>query len=116
MESNKTQEKIIEDIKKILDDYIQPAVSEHGGYISFKSFNNGILNLMLGGACSGCAGSMMTLKMGVEQMIMHHIPEVTSVEAEDDPDSNVNPFYTYDPFLQSHYMDYYDESLDNENK
>lgn len=108
MEESRTKEQIVEEIKKCLDEYVQPAVDEHGGHISFVSFEDGVLNLMLGGACSGCAGSTMTLKMGVEQMIKHYVPEVQHVEAEDDPYSNVNPFYMNDPFM---YQDVYSFDL-----
>jgi len=101
--TERNDEEIINDIKNLLEEYVKPAVAEHGGNIDFVDYNKGILKLLLGGACSGCAGSMMTLKMGVEQMIMHHVPEVKFVEAEDDTNSNVNPFYTYDPFSYNDY-------------
>ena len=35
------------------------------------------------GSCSGCPSSSITLKNGIEKMLMHYIPEVTSVEAAD---------------------------------
>lgn len=111
MAEQRTQDKIIEEIKKCLEEYVQPAVDEHGGHISFVDYNDGVLQLMLGGACSGCAGSTMTLRMGVEQMIKHYVPEVQVVEAEDDPYSNVNPFYQHNPFI---YEDYFDaDSVDD---
>ena len=111
MEEIRTNEQIITDIKECINEYVQPAVEEHGGNISFVEYNDGVLLLMLGGACSGCAGSTMTLRMGVEQMIKHYVPEVQVVEAEDDPYSNVNPFYQHNPFM---YEDYFDaESVDD---
>ena len=44
---------------------------------------------MLGGACPD-AGSTMTLKMGVENMVKHYIPQVHEVVAFDDPVPNVD--------------------------
>ena len=43
--------------------------------------------MQMTGACKGCASSSVTLKKGVEQMMKHYIPEVTSVENVDDSDT-----------------------------
>ncbi len=51
----------------------------------------------------------MTLKLGVENMIKHYVPEVTEVDAQDDPFSNVDPFYS-DPFSMQHDWDEVDDS------
>ena len=87
-------------IKHLLETKVQPSVDSHGGHIDFVSYDNGKLNLILGGACSGCAGSTMTLKFGVENMIKHYVPEVHTVEADDDPFSQVDPYYMMDPFME----------------
>lgn len=102
--TERTNEEIINAIKEAIEEYVQPAVAEHGGNISFVAYNEGTVELLLGGACSGCAGSMYTLKQGVEGMLMHFVPEVTNIIAQDDPNSAVDPFYQYDPFM---YQDYY---------
>lgn len=96
--AERTNEEIIENIKHLIETNVKPAVANHGGNIEFVSYDNGKLNLQLGGACSGCAGSTMTLKMGVENMIKHYVPEVTSIDAMDDPMSTVDPYYS-DPFF-----------------
>jgi len=103
----RTDEQIIENIKMVLDDYVTPAVNEHGGVIKFLSYNDGNLDLMLGGACSGCAGSLYTLQQGVEEMVKHFVPEVKNITASDDPDSQVNPYYTHDPYVYDEY--YFDD-------
>lgn len=92
-------EEIIKQIKHIIDEYVKPAVSSHGGVIDFVSYKEGHLHLILGGACSGCASSTVTLKMGVENMVKHYVPEVHTITAEDDPNSNVDPYYSMDPFM-----------------
>ena len=96
--AERNKEEIIEQIKHLIETNVKPAVASHGGNIEFLEYKDGHLLLELGGACSGCAGSTMTLKMGVEQMIKHYVPEVLTVEAQDDPLSTVDPFYT-DPFF-----------------
>ena len=95
--TERTQEQIIENVVQVLDEYIAPAVAQHGGAVNFVSFDKGVVLLEMSGACSGCAGSTMTLKYGAEQMLTQMVPEVTAVEGFDDPFSEVDPFYT-DPF------------------
>ncbi len=69
-------------IIEVLDEYIKPAVEMDGGAIQFHSFNDGIVKLLLQGACSGCPSSTVTLKAGIENLLKRMIPEVKSVEAE----------------------------------
>lgn len=72
---------IVSQIKELLDTRVRPAVAMDGGDIDFSSFENGIVYLKMRGACAGCPSSTATLKMGVENMLKHFIPEVQSVEA-----------------------------------
>ena len=69
-------------VKELLENYVKPAVEMDGGAIQFKSYNDGVVNLMLQGSCSGCPSSMITLKAGIEGMMKRMIPEVTEVVAE----------------------------------
>lgn len=94
----RSKEEIVEQIKELIESNVKPAVANHGGVIDFVDFDDGHLKLILGGACSGCASSTITLKLGVENMIKHYVPEVTLVTAEDDPNSTVDPYYMSDPF------------------
>ena len=56
-------------------------VAMDGGDISFCSFESGVVTLQMKGACAGCPSSTATLKMGIENMLRHYIPEVTEVRA-----------------------------------
>jgi Fe-S cluster biogenesis protein NfuA len=73
---------IVVRIKELLENYVKPAVEMDGGAIQFKSYDNGVVNLMLQGSCSGCPSSMITLKAGIEGMMKRMIPEVKEVVAE----------------------------------
>jgi len=73
---------IVKRIKELLENYVKPAVEMDGGAIQFRSYNDGVVNLMLQGSCSGCPSSMITLKAGIEGMMKRMIPEVTEVVAE----------------------------------
>jgi Fe-S cluster biogenesis protein NfuA len=90
---SRSDKEVIELIKDLIESRIQPAVSSHGGKVNFVSFEDSTLTLELSGACSGCAGSTMTLKYGIENIVKHYLPEVTSVEAIHDENSSVEPYY-----------------------
>jgi Fe-S cluster biogenesis protein NfuA len=69
-------------IKNVLDEYVRPAVEMDGGAIQFHSFENGVVKLLLQGACSGCPSSTITLKSGIENLLKRMVPEVKEVLAE----------------------------------
>ena len=71
-------------IKDILDEYVKPAVEMDGGAIQFHSFEDGVVKLILQGACSGCPSSTITLKSGIENLLKSMVPEVKEVLAEGD--------------------------------
>ncbi|MGZ8537608.1 MAG: NifU family protein [Flavisolibacter sp.] len=73
---------VVKRIKELLENYVKPAVEMDGGAIQFKSYNEGVVNLILQGSCSGCPSSMITLKAGIEGMMKRMIPEVKEVVAE----------------------------------
>jgi len=70
---------IVAQIKELLDTRVRPAVAMDGGDIIFRGFEDGIVYLHMQGACSGCPSSTATLKMGIENMLRHYIPEVQAV-------------------------------------
>ena len=72
---------IEQNIIKVLDQKIRPAVAKDGGDIKFKEFKDGIVRVQLQGSCSGCPSSAMTLKQGVQNLLKHYIKEVKEVEA-----------------------------------
>mmetsp|Transcript_37634 Transcript_37634/g.91473 ORF Transcript_37634/g.91473 Transcript_37634/m.91473 type:complete len:332 (+) Transcript_37634:140-1135(+) len=74
-------DEIVAMIKELIEDRIRPAVQEDGGDIRYKDFeeDTGIVTVQLAGSCVGCPSSSVTLKNGVENMLMHYIPEVTAV-------------------------------------
>ncbi len=72
---------VVQEIKKVLDSKIRPAVSRDGGDIEFVSFNKGTVKVRLKGSCSGCPSSLMTLKQGVQNLLRHYVKEVTTVES-----------------------------------
>ena len=77
---NKTEQEII----KVLDEYVKPAVASDGGNIIFDSYNKKekLVKVLLQGACSGCPSSTFTLKNGIENILKEMLPgKVNLVEA-----------------------------------
>jgi len=73
---------LVKKIKELIDTYVKPAVEMDGGNIEFKSFEKGIVTVILQGSCSGCPSSTVTLKAGIEGMLKRMVPEVTEVVSE----------------------------------
>ena len=70
---------IVNQIKELLDTRVRPAVAQDGGDIVFHGFDRGVVYLHMQGACAGCPSSTLTLKMGIENLLRHYIPEVVEV-------------------------------------
>lgn len=76
---------VVATIKEILETRVRPSVQEDGGDIEYLDFNehSGIVTLAMKGACAGCSSSSITLKNGIEKMLIYYVPEVTEVVAEE---------------------------------
>lgn len=72
---------IVKQIKELLDTRVRPAVAQDGGDITFHGFERGVVYLNMKGSCAGCPSSTLTLKMGIENLLRHYIPEVTEVRS-----------------------------------
>jgi len=73
-----------EEVQKVIDE-VRPMLQADGGDLELVDVNEetGVVSVRLQGACKGCPGAQMTLKMGVERKLKEAVPEVTSVEAVD---------------------------------
>ena len=71
-----------EAIVALLDEYVRPAVENDGGAIDFRSYEDGVVTVIMRGACSGCPSSTATLKGGIENLLKQHITDVKEVVAE----------------------------------
>jgi Fe-S cluster biogenesis protein NfuA len=67
-------------IKELLETRVRPAVANDGGDIIFRGFRDGVVYLVMRGACSGCPSSTATLKNGIENLLRHFVPQVVSVQ------------------------------------
>jgi Fe-S cluster biogenesis protein NfuA len=70
---NEDDDEVVGMIKELLETRIRPAIQEDGGDIEFRGFENGVVMLKLRGACRTCDSSTVTLKNGIESMLMHYV-------------------------------------------
>jgi Fe-S cluster biogenesis protein NfuA len=70
---------VVAQIKELIETRVRPAVAQDGGDIIFHGFEKGVVYLNMQGSCSGCPSSTATLKMGIENMLKHYVPEVIEV-------------------------------------
>lgn len=91
-ETETPDSEVVQMIKEILDTRIRPTIQDDGGDVEFRGFNSqtGWVQLKLVGACRTCSSSTITLRNGIENMLMHYIPEVKGVEQVVDPDEEVS--------------------------
>ena len=75
------EDEIVVQIKELLDTRVRPFVAQDGGDIVYHGFEEGVVFLTMQGACAGCPSSTATLKLGIENMLRHYIPEVVEVRA-----------------------------------
>ena len=81
IEGQESNSPITQQIKRIIDETVQPAVAMDGGFIAFAGYKEGTVFLKMQGACAGCPSSSITLKQGIESHLKSLIPEVQQVVA-----------------------------------
>ncbi|TLS25165.1 hypothetical protein PpBr36_07466 [Pyricularia pennisetigena] len=86
---NENDSEVVGMIKELLETRIRPAIQEDGGDIEFRGFEDGNVLLKLRGACRTCDSSTVTLKNGIEGMLMHYIEEVKGVIQVMDPEEEI---------------------------
>ena len=79
--ANGADGEVVAQINALLEPRVRPVVAQDGGDIVFHSFEEGVVYLHMRGACAGCPSATITLKNGIERMLLHFVPEVTEVRA-----------------------------------
>ncbi|KAK9366964.1 scaffold protein Nfu/NifU N terminal-domain-containing protein [Lipomyces kononenkoae] len=78
-------------IKELIDTRIRPAIQEDGGDVEYRGLTDeGVVQLKLRGACRTCDSSSVTLKNGIEAMLMHYVDGVTGIEQVLDPEEEIS--------------------------
>ncbi|ODA81030.1 hypothetical protein RJ55_03992 [Drechmeria coniospora] len=103
---NEDDSEVVGMIKELLETRIRPAIQEDGGDIEFRGFDDGYVKLKLRGACRTCDSSTVTLKNGIEGMLMHYIEEVKGVEQilDQEEEISLNEFAKFEEKLKQQKM------------
>lgn len=80
-------------IQDVLDSKVNPGISSHGGFVSLVEYKEDTAYIAFGGGCQGCGLVDVTLKQGVEVMILESVPEVQNIVDLTDHASGDQPFY-----------------------
>ena len=80
-------------VAEVIDKNVNPAVASHGGHVDLVGVDQGKAIIAFGGGCQGCGMADVTLKQGVEVMIMDNVPEIIEVVDATDHAAGTNPFY-----------------------
>jgi Fe-S cluster biogenesis protein NfuA len=70
---------VVERIRQVLEEEVRPAVAMDGGDVVFAGFRDGVVEVILQGACVGCPSSTATLRFGIEARLREAVPEVQKV-------------------------------------
>ena len=80
--SETNAEKTLEDKVKETIENIRPSLQAHGGDVEFVALDDdNMVKIRLQGACQGCPGAQMTMKMGIGRILKEKVPEVKEVVA-----------------------------------
>jgi Fe/S biogenesis protein NfuA len=80
-------------VQKILDDEINPAVAQHGGFVTLLDVRDGTAFIQMGGGCQGCGMVDVTLKQGIEVRIREAVPTIKEIVDSTDHAGGRNPYY-----------------------
>ena len=84
---------IAQKVQTVIDDYINPGIAGHGGWVALKKVDEKAAHVLMGGGCQGCGLAAVTLRQGVEQSILQAVPEVDTVIDLTMHEDGENPYY-----------------------
>ena len=84
---------VAQKVQTVIDDYINPGVAGHGGWVVLRELKAEAAHVEMGGGCQGCGLAAVTLRQGVEQAILQAVPEVSEVVDVTAHEHGENPYY-----------------------
>ena len=86
-------DEVFEEVAALIKTHVNPSIASHGGIVTLMRVVGDKAYVKMGGGCQGCAASSVTLKAGVETMIVAKIDEIREVVDITNHDAGVNPYY-----------------------
>src|ERR687891_70946 len=84
---------LVDRVQQVIEEQVNPAIAAHGGGAELVSVDGTIAYLRLFGGCQGCGLAQVTLKQGIEKILLESIPELSQVVDVTDHASGDNPYY-----------------------
>lgn len=81
-------------VLKVVDEHINPGVAMHDGWVLLLDVKDEAAYIEMGGGCQGCGMSFVTLKQGIEKMIMQNVPQIKQVIDITEHADGTNPYYS----------------------
>lgn len=80
-------------IQQVLKEKVSPGLASHGGYADMVDLKEGKVFLYFGGGCQGCSQASVTVKQGIEKILLGEFPELSAVIDVTDHSIGNHPFY-----------------------
>lgn len=84
---------LADQVQTVLVEQVNPAIAAHGGGAELVSVDGTIAYLKLMGGCQGCGMAQVTLRSGIERILLEAIPELSGVIDVTDHASGSDPYY-----------------------
>jgi Fe/S biogenesis protein NfuA len=81
-------------VKQVIDQYVNPGVAQHGGFVTLVEVRESSAFVELQGGCQGCGLASVTLRQGIERIIKDQVPEIESVEDVTNHQAGSNPYFS----------------------
>ncbi|QPJ63836.1 MAG: hypothetical protein G3M70_15105 [Candidatus Nitronauta litoralis] len=94
MDEMPPEEKIKEEIQKVIDTEVNPGVAGHGGKITLRQVEGNSVTIEMGGGCQGCSAADLTLKQGIHGAFRKSVPFVGAIYDETDHAAGQNPYFS----------------------
>jgi Fe/S biogenesis protein NfuA len=85
---------LVERVKRVIDERINPSVAMHGGAVSLVDIRDNIVYLKMSGGCQGCGMASVTLTQGVKQVLHDMVPEIVDVQDVTDHAAGTDPYFS----------------------
>ena len=84
------------EVEALINKDVNPSIASHGGYVTLVRVVGNKAYVTMGGGCQGCSASSVTLKAGVETMIVAKVDEIMEVVDITNHEAGANPYYKKD--------------------
>ena len=84
----------IEDVTRIIEKQVAPALAGHGGHVDLVKITGGQVHLSFGGGCQGCSQISVTVKDGIEKLLKAELPWMVEIVDVTDHQAGDQPYYS----------------------